>query len=188
MSFLSSECTGYPVDESLDAVHVRGLISGCHQKAFQIKCKFQKCINNVRWLTSSISGESLANWEDEDECGIMEFVKQPLSRLEMKYEVGAEPLQTSAWTVMLCCVGEFLLQLSFEFSSSIRFVNSSILSFSDDICSESWVINPYKLKLHLLSYNEDSKTVTTKYEREQTRTSLAGESWFLSSYLLSLEE
>ena len=67
----------------------------------------------------------------------MEFVKQPLSRLEMKYEVGAEPLHTSAWTVMLCCVGEFLLQLSFEFSSSIRFVNSSILSFSDDICSES---------------------------------------------------
>jgi hypothetical protein len=106
-----------------------------------IKSKFinERC---VRLLTSSIKGESLASWEEDDEWGIMEFVKQPLSRPEMKYEVGADPLQTSVWIDKLCCVGEFLLQLNFELSSSIRLVNSSILSLRDDICSESRVINP----------------------------------------------
>ena len=84
---------------------MRESISGCTinsklSVSKQYNNKISNFINERGRLTSSINGIiSLANWEDEDERGIIEFVKQPLSRPEMKYEVGAEPLQTSAWRV-----------------------------------------------------------------------------------------
>ena len=79
----------------------------------------------------------MANWEKDEELGIMEPVKEPLPNPETKQEVGTEPLHVSAWRFRLWWLGEFVLKLNFEFNSSIRVVNSSIRSLSDEICSES---------------------------------------------------
>lgn len=57
--------------------------------------------------------------------------------------MGAEPLQASAWADIFCWLGELFLKVSLQFSSSIRFVNSSILSLRAEICSESWLMAPY---------------------------------------------
>lgn len=45
--------------------------------------------------TSSVKVESLAIWEKDDECGIIDPVKEPFSKLDMKWEVGADPLPVS---------------------------------------------------------------------------------------------
>lgn len=108
-----------------------------------------KCQNNkILWKwhkthnTSSITGESLFNWDDEEEFAILDPVREPLPKLVMKYEVGADPLHVSVWSDIFCWLGEFLLVFNLEFSSSMRFVNSSILSLRAEIWSESWLIAP----------------------------------------------
>lgn len=95
--------------------------------------------------TSSIKGESLANCEDEEEFVILDPVREPLPKLVMKWEVGADPLHVSAWSDMFCWLGELFFMVNLEFSSSMRFVNSSILSLRAEIWSESWLIAPYKI-------------------------------------------
>lgn len=84
-----------------------------------------------------MKGDSLANWEDEEELGRSEPVNGPLPRPEMKREDGAVALQASACKAKLCWLADTFLVDIFEFSSSIRDVNSSIRSFRVEICSDS---------------------------------------------------
>lgn len=90
--------------------------------------------------TSSIRGESLFSWVEEDELGKM----VPLPKLDTKTDVGTEPLQASFWRAKFCWLTEVFCELNFELSSLIRELNSSILSFRVDICSDSWLTTSYR--------------------------------------------
>lgn len=84
-----------------------------------------------------MKADSLANWEDEEELGISEPVNGPLPTPETKREEGAVALQASACVAKFCWLADTFLIEIFEFSSSIRDVNSSIRSFNVEICSDS---------------------------------------------------
>lgn len=65
--------------------------------------------------------------------------KELLPKLLMKCEVGAEMLLR-----VVVSLAALFGTTNFEFSSSMRVVNSSILSFKDEICSERCIITPYR--------------------------------------------
>lgn len=92
--------------------------------------------------TSSVKVESLAIWDEDDECGIIDPVKEPFSKLDMKWEVGADPLPASDSWAIFWVLGELRRLLKLEFSSSSLDVKSSILSFRVEICSDSCEIAP----------------------------------------------
>lgn len=88
-------------------------------------------------MTSSMKADSLANWEDEEELGRSEPLNIPLPTPETRREDGAVALQASACNAKFCWLADTFLIETFEFSSSIREVNSSMRSFSVEICSDS---------------------------------------------------
>lgn len=107
-------------------------------------------------ITSSRSGFSLARWEEDEELGKIEPLKEPFPKPATNIEVGAEPLQPSAWTAKFCWLEEALPVTIFEFNSSTRDIKSSIRSLSVEICSQSWLMTPYKKEIeHLIKYSRE---------------------------------
>ena len=129
---------GYPIASSKSEVPS---VQVCHIVSIKPRVKLGKLRKN-RWQqynTSSINGDSFESWFDDDEWGI----RVPLPNWETKRFVGAEPLRVSLGSAKFCWLGEDFISVTFELSSSTRQVNSSILSFNVDICSDSWSIAPY---------------------------------------------
>lgn len=82
-----------------------------------------------------MKADSLVNREDEEELGRIEPLNRPLPTPETKAEDCAIAL--SACNARFCWLADTFLIETFEFSSSIREVNSSMRSFKVEICSDS---------------------------------------------------
>lgn len=133
-------------------------------------------------ITSSRSGFSLARWEEDEELGKIEPLKEPFPKPATNIEVGAEPLQPSAWTAKFCWLEEALPVTIFEFNSSTRDIKSSIRSLSVEICSQSWLMTPYKKEIeHLIKYSREELQSCFLYSTWLG--TAAGESGVLPSYL-----
>lgn len=86
-------------------------------------------------MTSSMKADSLVNREDEEELGRSEPPKRPLPTPETKAEDCT--IELSACNAKFCWLEDIFLIETFEFSSSIREVNSSMRSFKVEICSDN---------------------------------------------------
>lgn len=113
-------------------------------------------------------------------------------------------MQDSAWCDIFCWLEEFFLMVNLEFSSSIRFVNSSILSLNEEICSKSWAVtacqvwwewNNWKQTDIMRLNTKINKTICTilfYFKRRVTANTwfdgvnLSEKPWFLEAYVASL--
>lgn len=76
--------------------------SKCHSWSIGSTAPNKVLKDETQKHTSSISGESLANWEEDEEWGIKEPVKDPFPKPVIKRDVGPDPLQASACGPKFC--------------------------------------------------------------------------------------